>query len=97
MMSKLMGRTYEPPPKWFTITKKLFNIVINFIIAILMILGRRADDQTLLIIKLCQSFLMEVIDSLMVNSNEYIPIPPELKEKIEVAEEKEKAKEDAIE
>lgn len=64
-MSKIMGRMYTPPPRWFIVTRKLIGLATNFTITALMITGRRADDQMLLIIKLGQSFLMDVLDSLI--------------------------------
>lgn len=74
VMSKLMGKIYTPPPRWFIITKKLINLVTTFVVSLMMILGKRADDQILLIIKLSESFLLEVIDSLMMSS-EYVISP----------------------
>lgn len=69
LMSKMINRAVAPSPRWFVITKKLISTVTNFAIAIMMILGKQSDDRILLIIKLCQSFLMEVIDSIVLSGN----------------------------
>ena len=61
----------KPSPRWFRITKKLVNNLTNFAIALLMIVGHRADDITLLIIKLAQSFVMDTLDTLMSNGEVY--------------------------
>lgn len=65
-MAELSTRNFiKPAPRWFVITKKIINLVTNFTLAILMVVGHRADDIVLLIIKLSQSFVMDTLDSLM--------------------------------
>lgn len=51
-------------PKWFRITKKVISWVSTLTISILM-LYIPEDSKTLLIIKLCQSGAMELLDMLM--------------------------------
>ncbi len=61
----------KPAPKWFRITKRITNYTINFVIGIMLILGYQNDSLTLLIIKLSQSFIMEVLDTFMTNGEVY--------------------------
>lgn len=62
---------YKPAPKWFRIAKKIINITTTFVIALLMSFGHRSDDIVLLIIKLSQSFVMEILDTFMSNGEVY--------------------------
>ncbi len=56
-----------PSPKWFRITKKVVSWVSNITIAICL-LYLPEDSKTLLIIKLLQSGVMELMDMLMAES-----------------------------
>ncbi len=56
-----------PSPKWFRITKKVVSWATTFTMAIL-VLYIPEDSKTLLIIKLIQSGVMELMDVLMAES-----------------------------
>lgn len=85
---QLRNSINRPAPRWFRVTKKLINLTTNFTIGVLMLTGRRADDEILLIIKLAQSFTMDVLDELMSNGEVYADIsqikPSEVQPVLEV-------------
>jgi hypothetical protein len=62
---------HRPAPRWFRIFKKVLNNIINFGIAILLILGYANESTLMLIIKLSQSFIMEQLDTFMSNGEVY--------------------------
>lgn len=64
----------RPAPRWFRISKRLINNTSTFSIAILMLMGHRADDTTLLIIKLSLSFLVEQLETFLSNGEVYADI-----------------------
>lgn len=61
----------RPAPRWYRKFKKIFSNCENFILAILMIKGHAADAPLLLIIKLSTSFILNNLDTLLANGEEY--------------------------
>ena len=62
---------HKPAPRWFRITKRVLNNTINFVMALLLLMGYGAESFTLLVIKLSQSFIMEQLDTFMSNGEVY--------------------------
>lgn len=49
-------------PRWYVITKGLYNILENSTIAGLLLFGFTAESQTMLIVKLCSSTIKLMFD-----------------------------------
>jgi len=60
----------QPAPRWFRITKKLVAWGTNLTLAICMVYLPE-DSKTLLVIKLVQSSVMELLDSVLANGEVY--------------------------
>lgn len=64
----------KPAPKWFRITKTVWSLTENFVIALLLLYYAQ-DAKVLLIFKLASSFLKQILDSVLVSESEdYAPI-----------------------
>lgn len=73
-INKLIQNANKPAPRWYRKFKKIFSNVENFVLTLLMIQGTAADAPVLLIIKLCTSFILNNLDTLMANGEDYITV-----------------------
>lgn len=62
----------KPSPKWYRKFKKIFSNTENFIIALLMVTGYTSEAPLLLIIKLSTSFILNNLDTLIANGDDYV-------------------------
>lgn len=62
-----------PAPRWFRITKVILSNTMDFIIGVLLLMGK-SDDTILLIIKLSQSFIMQQLEVFLSNGEVYADI-----------------------
>jgi len=61
----------KPAPRWFRLTKKILSLTINTVISLLLIMGYTSESVTLLVIKLAESYLMNLLDTLLSNGEVY--------------------------
>lgn len=62
-----------PSPRWYRITKKIWSNAENLFIGIWLATGHLNDSPTLLIFKLCSSFIKDNLDTILTNGTEYAP------------------------
>ena len=71
-MAKMTLDGYKKPaPRWFRLTKKILSLTLNTVITALLILGYTNDSLILLFIKLGESYLMNLFDTLLSNGEVY--------------------------
>jgi hypothetical protein len=61
----------KPAPRWFRLTKKVLSLTLNTVITALLILGYTNDSLILLFIKLGESYLMNLFDTILSNGEVY--------------------------
>ncbi len=76
-ITKLIQNANKPAPRWYRKFKKIFSNIENFVLTLLMIQGTAADAPILLVIKLCTSFILNNLDTLMANGEDYIRVDNE--------------------
>lgn len=75
-MAKINRTSYKKPaPRWFRLTKKILSLTLNTVITGLLILGYTNDSLILLFIKLGESYLMNLLDTLLSNGEIYSQEP----------------------
>lgn len=76
-MTNLSIKNYKkPPPRWFRLTKKVLSLTLNTVITALLILGYTNDSLVLLFIKLGESYVMNLLDTLLSNGEIYAEETP---------------------
>lgn len=71
-MEKIFNNAKKPAPKWFRKFKKIWSNTENTVIAILLIMGYTAEAPLLLIIKLSSSYILNNLDTLLANGDDYV-------------------------
>ena len=66
-MKNLIKNSLAPSPQWFVITKKVVSWVTTTTLAVLL-LTMPENAMAIAITKLCQSSLMELLDSLIIEN-----------------------------
>lgn len=61
----------KPAPRWFRLTKKIFALTINTVMTVLLLLGYGSESFILLVIKLSESYLMNLLDTILSNGEVY--------------------------
>lgn len=63
----------KPAPRWYRIVKKIWSNAENLFIGIWLATGHTQDAPTLLVFKLCSSFIKDNLDTILVSeSEEYV-------------------------
>lgn len=63
----------KPAPRWFRITKKIVAYTENTVLGFLLINGHGEGSQAMLYYKLGSSFVMNILESILSNGQEYAP------------------------
>lgn len=73
LIQTIVQNSNKPAPRWFRITKKMLSNTSTFVLAVLVVINK-TDEKTMLIIKLCESFILEQLDTLLSNGTVYADI-----------------------
>jgi hypothetical protein len=71
LINTVKRNSNKPAPRWYRKFKKVFSNTENFVIGILLVMGYGAESTLLLIIKLSTSFLLNNLDTIIANGEEY--------------------------
>jgi len=63
----------RPAPRWFRLTKKISALTINTVMLVLLAMGYSSESMIMLIIKLGESYLMNLLDTILSNGEVYAP------------------------
>lgn len=67
-MNRLLTNIRRPAPRWYRIFNRVYAPAETFIMALLLLLGYSHESLTMLIIKLCSSFIRQLLDAVLVES-----------------------------
>ena len=71
-MAKIKKDSYKKPaPRWFRLTKKISALTINTVMVFLLAIGYGSESMIMLLIKLGESYLMNLLDTILSNGEVY--------------------------
>lgn len=63
----------KPAPRWFRLTKKIVSLTLNTVILVLLALGYSSESVLMLLIKIGESYLGNLFDTILSNGEVYAP------------------------
>jgi len=61
----------KPAPRWFRLTKKISALTMNTVMLCLLAMGYSGESMVMLLIKIGESYLMNLLDTILSNGEVY--------------------------